>query len=183
MRTLDTIFIVGWITFWIYWIVAAIRDRSGHVDSWRSVALRFGAALVVLSVVRTGILKGHTGLVDILPLQVIGVAIFLLGLALAIWARTSLGKNWGMPMTEKLESQLVTSGPYRYVRHPIYLGLILAMFGTAIAVDFYGLVALLLVGGYFVYGATVEERSMMQRFPNTYARYKGSTKMLIPFVL
>jgi protein-S-isoprenylcysteine O-methyltransferase Ste14 len=88
-----------------------------------------------------------------------------------------------MPMSQKDDPELVTSGPYRSVRHPIYSGIILAMIGTTIAVSLYWLVGVVLVGGYFLYSAIVEERSMASLFPDTYPAYKRSTKMLIPFVL
>jgi len=60
----------------------------------------------------------------------VGVALCALGIGLAIWARTYLGRNWGMPMSRKENPELVTSGPYAYVRHPIYTGLLIAMLGS-----------------------------------------------------
>jgi protein-S-isoprenylcysteine O-methyltransferase Ste14 len=88
-----------------------------------------------------------------------------------------------MPMTERTEPELVTSGPYRFVRHPIYSGLLLAVLGTALAVSLYWLIALSFLVAYFTYSATVEERLLTTSFPGEYARYKAHTKMLIPFVL
>jgi protein-S-isoprenylcysteine O-methyltransferase Ste14 len=116
-------------------------------------------------------------------LQVIGLVIFVLGLALAVWARIYLGRNWGTPMSEKADPGLVTTGPYSAVRHPIYSGIILAMVGTTVAVSLYWLVAVALLGVYFLYSAAMEERYMTGAFPDTYPRYKRSTKMLIPFIL
>jgi protein-S-isoprenylcysteine O-methyltransferase Ste14 len=107
----------------------------------------------------------------------------LAGLGLAVWARLYLGRNWGMPMSEKVDPELVTTGPYRQVRHPIYSGIILAMIGTTIAVSLYWLVGVLLLGAYFLYSAFVEERMMAGLFPDSYPEYKRSTKMLIPFIL
>jgi protein-S-isoprenylcysteine O-methyltransferase Ste14 len=66
---------------------------------------------------------------------------------------------------------------------PIYSGIILAMVGTAVAVSWYWLVAVVLLGAYFIYSAVMEERYMAERFPDAYPRYKQSTRMLIPFVL
>lgn len=86
-------------------------------------------------------------------------------------------------MSEKVGPTLVTTGPYRYIRHPIYSGLILAMVGTALAVKIYWLIVALLAGSYFVYSATVEEREMTRLFPTTYLAYKQSTHMLVPFIL
>ncbi len=115
-------------------------------------------------------------------LQVIGLIIFLLGLALAVWARVYLGRNWGMPMSEKANPELVTTGPYSTVRHPIYSGIILAMIGTTVAISLYWLVAVVLLGAYFLYSAAMEERYMAGRFPDVYPKYKQSTKMLVPFI-
>ncbi|MBV8463673.1 MAG: isoprenylcysteine carboxylmethyltransferase family protein, partial [Acidimicrobiales bacterium] len=114
--------------------------------------------------------------------EAVGLALFLAGLGLAIWARRFLGENWGMPMSQKDDPELVTSGPYRWVRHPIYSGLILAMVGTAVAISPRWLVVVAVLSGYFVYSAYTEERMMTQRFPETYPAYKRSTKMLIPWV-
>jgi protein-S-isoprenylcysteine O-methyltransferase Ste14 len=116
-------------------------------------------------------------------LQGIGLALFFLGLALAIWARVYLGRNWGMPMSQKVDPELVTTGPYHSIRHPIYSGIVLAMIGTTIAVSLYWLVAVILMGAYFLYSAIVEERSMARLFPESYPEYKRSTKMLIPFIV
>lgn len=85
-------------------------------------------------------------------------------------------------MTEKNDPELVTTGPYRLVRHPIYAGILCAGVGTALALDWLWLVAVGLAGIYFVYSATVEERYMTERFPDAYPAYRRSTKMLVPFI-
>jgi protein-S-isoprenylcysteine O-methyltransferase Ste14 len=124
-----------------------------------------------------------TGTVTSNPwLQGIGTAIFVMGLALAVWARVYIGRNWGMPMSRKADPELVTTGPYRTVRHPIYSGILLALIGTTIAVSLYWLVAVVFAGAYFSFSATREERYMAEQFPNAYPEYKRSTKMLIPHV-
>ena len=138
--------------------------------------------LIVLLLLRLRVLKGHRAVTDNPWLQGIGLAIFFLGLALAVWARIYIGRNWGMPMSEKADPELVTTGPYRTIRHPIYSGIILAIAGTTVAVSLYWLIAVVLVGAYFVYSAIMEERYMNERFPDTYPRYKQSTRMLVPFI-
>ena len=112
----------------------------------------------------------------------LGLFLFALGLAFAIWARLHIGRNWGTPMSQKDEPELVTSGPYRLVRHPIYSGILLAGVGTAVALNWVWLVAMVLAGVYFVYSATVEERYLTKQFPDTYPAYRRSTKMLVPFI-
>jgi protein-S-isoprenylcysteine O-methyltransferase Ste14 len=69
------------------------------------------------------------------------------------------------------------------IRHPIYSGLLLAMLGTALATNIYWLIAFGILGVYFIYSATVEEKLLTVTFPTTYPRYRETTKMLIPFVL
>jgi protein-S-isoprenylcysteine O-methyltransferase Ste14 len=88
-----------------------------------------------------------------------------------------------MPMTQKAEPELVTSGPYRFIRHPIYSGLLLALLGTALATNLLGLIVVGVLGGYFYYSATVEEQNLTATFPTTYPAYRAATKKLIPFVL
>jgi protein-S-isoprenylcysteine O-methyltransferase Ste14 len=85
-------------------------------------------------------------------------------------------------MTQKEEPELVTSGPYHLVRHPIYSGILFASVGTAVALSWLWLIAVALAGIYFLYSATVEERYLTEQFPDTYPAYKRSTKMLVPFV-
>ena len=174
--------LVIWIAFWVYWLAAAASGvKSGRTRWGRFAGTRIVLVLLALLLIRTRTFKGQTITKD--PwLQAVGLVVFLSGLALAIWARRYLGRNWGMPMSEKVDPELVTSGPYRRVRHPIYSGIILAMIGTAIAVSWYWLLAVVLLGVYFVYSAVMEERYMAVRFPDTYPAYKRSTKMLLPFV-
>jgi protein-S-isoprenylcysteine O-methyltransferase Ste14 len=182
MRAVDILIGVGWAAFWIYWIAASVDVKAGRTRWTRFAGVRVAIVLVVLLLLRLRLLKGRMVTTD--PwLQVIGLALFLLGLALAVWARVYLGRNWGMPMSEKADPELVTTGPYSTIRHPIYSGIILAMVGTTVTVSLYWLVAVVLLGAYFVYSAITEERYMAGRFPDTYPRYKQSTKMLIPFIL
>jgi protein-S-isoprenylcysteine O-methyltransferase Ste14 len=113
----------------------------------------------------------------------IGVLLCAFGIGLAIWARAHLGRNWGMPMARKESPELVTSGPYASVRHPIYTGMLTAMLGSAFGESQLWLVPLVLFGIYFVYSARNEEKLMLQQFPEQYREYMSRTKMLVPFVM
>jgi protein-S-isoprenylcysteine O-methyltransferase Ste14 len=177
--TLTTVVFAVWGVFWLYWLVAAV----GAKRSVRSSRCRPPGLLLVVAVVLARVFRTSTVAVHSPVLQVVGVVLLVSGLALAVWARIYLGRNWGMPMTERAEPELVTSGPYRFVRHPIYSGLLLAVLGTALATNLYWLIALVIAGAYFIYSATVEERLMTTSFPDDYPGYKTHTKMLIPFVL
>jgi protein-S-isoprenylcysteine O-methyltransferase Ste14 len=88
-----------------------------------------------------------------------------------------------MPMTQRAEPELVTSGPYRFVRHPIYSGLLVAMLGTVLVNNLLGLIVVAVLVPYFYYCGTVEERNLTSTFPAAYPAYRSSTKMLIPFLL
>lgn len=181
MRVVDLVIGVGWVAFWIYWLAASAGAKPGQTRWTRFAGFRVAIILIVLLLLRLRVLKGHTVTTSPL-LQGIGLAIFVLGLALAIWARIYIGRNWGMPMSKKADPELVTTGPYRTIRHPIYTGIILGMVGTTIAVSLYWLVAVAVLGAYFIFSAVVEERNMAELFPGTYPDYKHSTKMLIPFI-
>jgi len=178
----DIVILVGWVAFWIYWLLASTGAKSGTTRWGQFAGVRVALILVVLLLLRLRVLNGRHEVTHNPLLEGIGLAVWVLGLALAIWARVYIGKNWGMPMSRKDDPELVTTGPYRTIRHPIYTGIIVGMAGTAIAVSTYWLIALALVGGYFIYSAFVEERNMAKIFPAAYPDYKRSTKMLIPFV-
>jgi protein-S-isoprenylcysteine O-methyltransferase Ste14 len=181
MHVVDVVILVGWVGFWIYWLAAASGVKQGRTRWTRFAGIRVAIILIILLRLRSKAF-GHANPTSNPWLQGVGLAVFLLGLAVAIWARVYLGRNWGMPMTEKADPDLVTTGPYGRIRHPIYSGIILAMIGTTIAVSLYWLVAVVLLAVYFVFSAVMEERFMVVHFPDLYPRYKRSTKMLIPFI-
>ena len=181
MRAVELVFAVGWGAFWLYWLLAALSMKRGRVPWSRELRIRAVLAVIVIVLIRFGVFRGHGLNTD--PWRAgIGLVLFALGLSLAVWARVHLGRNWGTPMTQKTEPELVTSGPYRLVRHPIYSGILLAGAGTALALSWLWLIAVGLAGVYFLYSATVEERYLTGQFPDTYPAYKRSTKMLVPFV-
>src|SRR5690348_480497 len=182
MRAVELVFGVGWAAFWLYWIVAAFSMKRGRRPWTRELRIRAVLVVVVIVLARTGVVRGHGVHSD--PVRAaVGLVLFALGLLFAVWARLHIGRNWGTPMTQKNEPELVTSGPYRFVRHPIYAGILTAGIGTAIGLSWFWLVAPALAGIYFVYSATVEERFLAAQFPDGYPAYKSSTKMLVPFVL
>ncbi|HEY6427441.1 MAG TPA: isoprenylcysteine carboxylmethyltransferase family protein [Acidimicrobiales bacterium] len=181
MHAVELVFAVGWAAFWIYWLVAAFSIKRGRVPWSREVGFRLVIVVLVILFARIGVFRHHGLNTD--PWRAgIGLVLFALGLGFAIWARLHIGRNWGTPMTQKVSPELVTSGPYHLVRHPIYSGILVAGVGTAIALSWLWLIAVGLVGAYFIYSATVEERFMSEQFPDAYPAYKRSTKMLVPFI-
>ena len=183
MKAIGIIVVAGWIVFWAYWLVMAVTAKAEQSRWTRVAGGRIGLILVIVLLVWPRVVKGHAALTVNPWLAGTGLALFVSGLALAVWARVYLGRNWGMPMSQKADPELVTTGPYEKVRHPIYSGIILGMVGTAIAVSPYWLIAVAILGAYFLYSAVVEERNMARLFPAAYPPYKRATKMLIPYVL
>jgi protein-S-isoprenylcysteine O-methyltransferase Ste14 len=176
---LRTVIYIVWGAFWVYWLASAVgaKERAGSRRLGRRLPI------FVLAVVLARFVPEHSLAIHSVALQVIGVVLFAAGLGLAVWARVYLGRNWGMPMTEKAEPELVTAGPYRFVRHPIYSGILLGFAGTALATQAYWWIVFAVCILYFAYSARVEEGIMTSAFPTTYPSYRARTKMLIPFVL
>jgi protein-S-isoprenylcysteine O-methyltransferase Ste14 len=113
-----------------------------------------------------------------------GVAITVLGFAITFWARFTLGGNWSSSVTIKVEHELVRSGPYRWVRHPIYTGIIVAMAGTAVARDQWrGVVAVALMWVAFTIKRLKEESFMRQTFGAHYDEYSQATGAIFPLLL
>jgi protein-S-isoprenylcysteine O-methyltransferase Ste14 len=177
-----------WLLFIAYWaFMARGAKRSIGSYAWRKqLTLRLVIVLVAVMALRfpgvvqaLRVIHGYTA--DQL-FGSIGTVICGAGIGFAIWARTVLGRNWGMPMSRKQDPELVTRGPYAYVRHPIYTGIIFGMLGSAMASTLLWVVPLLLSGSYFVYSARQEEKLMLQQFPVQYPAYMQRTKMLLPFL-
>jgi protein-S-isoprenylcysteine O-methyltransferase Ste14 len=180
-----------WVVLWIYWLISALGAKKSVRSGlwWSRGAARLAIFIAVVVLVR--LVASRQFLAEIVRrthppgavAATTGVIVCAAGVALAIWARVQLGRNWGMPMSLREEPELVTSGPYTYVRHPIYSGLLLAMLGSAIAVSPHWLVFFAAGFLYFLYAARVEEGHMTKRFPDVYPGYQRRTKMLIPFLL
>jgi protein-S-isoprenylcysteine O-methyltransferase Ste14 len=181
VRAVELVFAVIWGAFWLYWLLAAFSMKRGRVPWSREVGIRLVIVAVVFALVRVGVFH-HSDLNSAAWRAGVGLALLAAGLALAVWARIHIGRNWGTPMTQKYEPELVTSGPYHLVRHPIYTGILVAGIGTAVGLSWLWLIATALAGAYFIYSATVEERYLSQQFPDAYPEYKRGTKMLVPFV-
>jgi len=111
----------------------------------------------------------------------LGIAVTAAGLLFAIWARAHLGRNWSGNVTVKVGHQLIRSGPYHWVRHPIYSGIILAMLGTAINKgQLRGLVAVVLLWIGFTMKSRIEERFMVTTFGPEYEEYSRTTGAILP---
>jgi protein-S-isoprenylcysteine O-methyltransferase Ste14 len=174
------------ITFWIV-TASSAKKTSKNKGGW---LMRIIAIAVVLSVIffREQIIS----FVPIMGIKfwshslvsgILADIVTLLGVMFMIWSRITLGKNWSANVTLKEGHELITSGPYAYVRHPIYSGLLLMILGLAIyAGSFLGFFVFLL----FLFGARYkahkEEKLLLEYFPQEYPAYKKKVWTLIPFV-
>ena len=112
-----------------------------------------------------------------------GAAITAGGLLFSVWARRHLGKNWSQAVTLKKDHELIITGPYSLVRHPIYTGLLLAFLGSAIArAEWRGLLALALIFIALWRKLTLEEKWMREHFGDSYEAYSRRVRALIPFL-
>jgi protein-S-isoprenylcysteine O-methyltransferase Ste14 len=115
---------------------------------------------------------------------ILGDVLCIGGIFFAIWARITLGSNWsGSMATIKEHHELIQSGPYAVVRHPIYTGFFFAMIGMALTVGLCANYIGVLLGFIaFLMRIPIEERLLTKRFTNTFSAYKIRVKRLIPFI-
>jgi protein-S-isoprenylcysteine O-methyltransferase Ste14 len=179
----------AWILFAGVWLVSAFfTKRAARPATVRDIATQrilLGGVYVLLFLgkLRLGVLDE-----PFLPASTLtalaGLALTVLGIAGAFWARFHLGRNWSSDPSVKQGHELIETGPYGVVRHPIYSGMLLAFLGTAIAhVELRGLVAVAVGLTAFFLKARVEERLMIGEFGAAYRDYMRRVKMLIPSVL
>ena len=145
VRAVEVVFIVGWVAFWIYWIAAAFSTKRGHISWGREAGIRVVLVVLIVVFARVGAFRHH-GANTTAWRAALGLMLFAVGLCFAVWARRHIGRNWGSPMSRKDDPDLVTSGPYRRVRHPIYSGILTAGIGTAVALSWVWLIAVVLAG-------------------------------------
>ena len=191
---------VSWVAFLLYWSIAAIGvkqdlPQQGSWGSGHGLLLRLVAAaiLILVLVLRRGQAFNRLGLLHRLQaaapgmasgpvLGTIGALLCVLGIACALWARWHLGSNWSWRPALKADHALITSGPYRLVRHPIYSGLLLAVGGSTLAASW----PLVIIPGMllvvFVRRIHHEEQLLLQHFPERYPAYQRRTWALIPWL-
>ena len=184
----ESFFPVVWIAFLIYWRIKAANTKPAQrLESAASGILRllaFLLVIVLLSVPRLPLpwLYRQLWPSGIWPFW-IGAAVTVLGLLFAVWARLHLGRNWSSSVTIKQGHELITTGPYAVVRHPIYTGILTGFLGTAIALSqVRGLIGLILIFIVLWAKLRVEEEWMRSQFGEAYATYAHQTAALVPYV-
>jgi len=181
-----TFIFVFWLIFIVYWAISAVgvkRDIKMK-PNWTEYIVRLVAFLLLIWILVTQPALLNWGQAFFLNpwTQWIGVIFCGIGIVFTIWARMHLGKNWsGIPKLKE-NHELVIMGPYRFVRHPIYTGVILALIGSALAGGIAWVLICLVFSVMFIGRVSVEEKLMQHQFPNQYPEYKKRTKALIPFI-
>ena len=121
----------------------------------------------------------------VLLLALAGCLLAVTGVALVLRSRVELGPAWSFVPTADEDMGFVTTGPYRLVRHPIYLGLSMLAMGQALAFDSWPALLVLLSGivPTFAWRAYAEEKLLSRTLGERYALYRRRTKMIIPYLL
>ncbi|MGC8519935.1 MAG: methyltransferase family protein [Steroidobacteraceae bacterium] len=180
-----------WLVLVVFW-VARSRDvkvtvrRQARLPRLVNLTLIYGAAallagpFVPLAWLTERVIPGALWRVC----GALGAGLTLLGVLTMIWARIHLGRNWSSVAAVKIDHELVIDGPYRWMRHPIYAGLLLAFIGTAIAIgQWRGVLAVALALVAFMQRIIVEDRFMREQFGAAYEAYARRVRALVPGVL
>ena len=173
-----------WVLFSLYWEYAK-RDSAVAVrsESASSRGLHVGLA----SLAQLMVLIPFAGVARVVPvsgvLMGVGLAMEGLGVAVAVWARVRLGRQWSGEITIKEDHRLIRSGPYKSVRHPIYTGLLAMYLGSALVVGTWvALAGVVLAGLAYWRKVGLEERNLEEAFGAEYEGYREETWELLPGV-
>ena len=178
-----------WLSWAAYWLAASLSAKA-TAQREASASRLLHIALVLLALFLLWIPRSPVAALGVrfLPLAAwpfwLGAVLTLAGLLFAVWARVHLGRNWSATITLKENHDLITSGPYRIVRHPIYTGLLLGLVGLALARgEWRGILAVAIAFGAFWRKLRIEERWMRAQFGSAYDEYSSRVAALVPFVL
>jgi protein-S-isoprenylcysteine O-methyltransferase Ste14 len=174
-----------WLAFIVYWS-AAVKDSAPALSSESSGSRQLHTLLLNLSLVLLFLPLPGLG-ARWLPrapwIEWAGLGVQALFFLLAIWARRCLGRNWSGEVSVRQDHRLVRSGPYRFVRHPIYAAMLGMYLGTALVSGrLHGLTALLLVAVAYARKIPLEERTLLGNFGPAYEEYRQRSWALVPGV-
>jgi protein-S-isoprenylcysteine O-methyltransferase Ste14 len=177
-----------WIAWALYWLISAVGNKTTRQRE--SLVARL---LYVLPLWVGGVLiawrRAPWAWWEAMRLwphnpttPAIGLALLVAGLVFSVWARVHLGRNWSGIVTVKEGHELIRTGPYACVRHPIYTGILTAVLGTAIvSATVRAALGFAIITTALVIKLRVEERFMRETFPAEYPAYAASVPALIPF--
>ena len=176
-----------WAAFGLYWVVSAARGthatKSGEASAYRLFRIPVLALIFILLLtkwLRIGPLAWRF-IPDGDVTRGLGLALTVIGIATAVWARRHLGRYWSDKVVLKVDHKLIRSGPYTYMRHPIYSGVLLGVAGTALAVgEWRGVLAFAMLAINYSLKARKEERLLSTQFAQEFEVYKRHSGFLIP---
>jgi protein-S-isoprenylcysteine O-methyltransferase Ste14 len=184
-RLVSGVIVCIWLVFELYWLLHARGNKKTVYSQSRGsrllyLVLMFAVVLVVTSIPQLRIPLLPTNIAT----QVAGIILCAAGVVLAIQARRTLGANWSGIVTLKEDHTLVRRGPYRFVRHPIYSGILLAAAGSFLALlpTVQAVICLLFLLFNYRRKSLLEERILSQNFPDEYPQYCREVKALVPFI-
>jgi protein-S-isoprenylcysteine O-methyltransferase Ste14 len=175
--------LILWLIFSVYWSIAA-RDSASTQSSESKFSRAFhvlwvNGALLLLILPVPGLT--HRFIPENKILIAVGLLIQATFLLLAVWARRHLGSNWAGEVRIAQGHQLVRSGPYHFVRHPIYTAVLGMYIGTAlVSGQIHAPIALVLVTLAYWRKIRMEEEILAQTFGSDWTAYRSSTYALIP---
>ena len=177
-----------WLVFIAFWIAMArggkaVAERES-VSSRLSHYLPLAIAIYLIAAphVPIPVLEDRFAPLVLWPVR-LGAALTFAGIAFAIWARVWIAGNWSSDVTLKRDHELIVDGPYAFVRHPIYTGILVGLAGTALAVgEWRGVLGVILAGAAYWRKLTIEEAVMRRQFGEAYAEYAARVPALVPFV-
>jgi protein-S-isoprenylcysteine O-methyltransferase Ste14 len=187
----DYLFLAIWISWGLYWIVSArgvkpLVRRESTLSRWAHFGPLFLAGWLLSdggrmwAPLRTPFMtRSETSFW-------IASAVTAVGLSFTIWARRHLGRNWSGSVTITADHELITTGPYRLARHPIYTGLLIAFAGNALVVgEVRGLIAFAFAIAFAALWRKLrlEERFMREQFGQAYEEYSRRVAAVVPFLL
>jgi protein-S-isoprenylcysteine O-methyltransferase Ste14 len=177
---------VGWLVLWrvmVFRVKAAVQSESVPSRLSHFVPLLIAGYLLAAPQVPIPLLDERFAPLAIWP-AALGAALTFAGLVFSIWARFVIAGNWSDFVQVKQDHELIVDGPYRWVRHPIYTGLLLMFAGTALAVgEWRGVLAVVVAAAAFWRKLKLEEAVMRHQFGDAYAEYAARVPALVPFLV
>src|SRR5262245_9312668 len=180
------LFDAPWAVFAIWWLVRAFSTaRTARAENPRqraTVMVLIGAGVLFFihppEPLRRSLWPTSTALLGV------ALAVEVAGIAFAIVAREYLGSMWSGRVTLKEDHRIVQSGPYRFVRHPIYTGVLLAVLGGVLARgSLAGLAGFVLIAAGLARKIVAEEALLREHFGAAYDDYRKKVAAIIPFIL
>jgi protein-S-isoprenylcysteine O-methyltransferase Ste14 len=175
-----------WAVFGIYWVAAGIKGKRAqtHEAHWYRLVRLGILALVFLLLFSSRTASGVLGdrfVPELLAVAYFGVFATLAGMAVALWARIHLGQYWSDKVVLKVDHQLIRTGPYAHMRHPIYSGVLLAVLGTALVLgQWRGVLAFVILLVNYSIKANKEDQILANQFGGEFREHENHAGFLFP---